>query len=231
MSGAGAYLWLFGFGIVVIAILVFGYLAKQKRLAAFVTAATQLGLTYAPEDPFGTVNLPFPLFSKGDGRGVENVLYGAWQGTDVRAFDYWYYDESTDGRGHTSRSYSRFDCAVLELNASCRSLTIAPENLLTRLADHLALHDIQFESEVFNTAFNVKSEDRKFANDLIDARMQGWLLMHGEGFSFEVAGERLLCSCRKIDPTGFATLLGTAKGFRDQVPTVVASLYPKNVPG
>ena len=75
-----------------------------------------------------------------------------------------------------------------------------PENLLTRLADHLALHDIQFESEAFNAAFNVKSEDRKLANDLIDARMQAWLLAHGEGFSFEVAGERLLCSCRKIDP-------------------------------
>lgn len=223
------FLLLFGFVIIVIAALILAYRAKQKRLAAFVMAATQLGLTYTAEDPFGTLSLPFQLFRKGDGRGVENVLSGTWQGTDVRAFDYWYYEESTDSKGGTSRSYSRFDCVILEFDASGSPLTIDPENLLTRLADHLALHDIQFESGAFNDAFNVKSEDRKFANDLIDARMQQWLLTHGDGFSFEVAAERLLCSCRQIDPTGFVTLLGTAKGFRDQVPAVVASLYPRRV--
>jgi hypothetical protein len=226
---AGPYLLLAGFVIVVIAALVLNYRAKQKRLAAFVLAATQLGLTYTAEDPFGTLSLPFQLFSRGDGRGVENVLSGTWQGMDVRAFDYWYYDESSDSKGGTSRSYSRFDCVILELDAACSPLTIDPENLLTRLADHIALHDIQFELGEFNDAFNVKSADRKFANDLIDARMQGWLLAHGDGFAFEVVGERMLCSCRQIDPTGFVTLLGTAKGFRDQVPAVVASLYPRSV--
>lgn len=223
------FLVLIAFVAVVVASLVLGYRAKQKRLAAFLVAATQLGLTYAAEDPFGTLGLPFQLFRRGDGRGVENVLSGTWQGTEVRAFDYWYYEETTDSKGGTSRSYSRFDCVILALDASCSALTIDPENLFTRLADHLAMHDIQFESGAFNDAFNVKSGDRKFANDLIDARMQGWLLAHGSGYAFEVAGDRLLCSCRQIDPTGFVSLLGTAKGFRDQVPAVVASLYPRLV--
>ena len=188
--------------------------------------ATQLGLVFAAEDPFGIVDLPFRLFQRGDGRGVENVLYGTWQGLDIRAFDYWYYDESTDAKGHTSRSYRRFDCAMLGVDAACSPVTIEPENLLTRLADHLAMHDIEFESQAFNEAFNVKSPDRKFANDLIDARMQWWLLDHGRGFSFEVVGNRLLCFEGRIDPTAFVTLLGTAKAFRDHVPRVVSSLYP-----
>ena len=207
---------------------VYAYLAKQKRIEAFGRMALQYGLTYASEDPFGTIAEPFHLFQMGDGRGIENVLYGAWQGIDVRAFDYWYYDESTDSKGHTSRSYSRFDCALLAVEAACSPITIDPENVLTRLADHLAMHDIQFESEAFNDAFNVKSPDRKFANDLIDARMQQWLLMLGRGYSFEVVGDRMLCFCRQIDPTGFIALLGTAKVFLENVPHLVASLYPKN---
>ncbi len=223
------FLMLAGFAAAVIAGLALSYRAKQRRLAAFALAAAQLGLAYTAEDPFATLSLPFHLFRKGDGRGVENVLAGTWQGSQVRLFDYWYYEESADTKGATSRTYSRFDCVILPLNARCSPLTIDPENLLTRLADHLALHDIQFESEAFNDAFNVKSEDRRFANALIDARMQRWLLTHGAGFSFEVVRERMLCSCRKIDPQGFVTLLGTAKGFSDQVPAVVASLYPKDV--
>lgn len=229
MTGVLPFLILVGFVIVVVLALVLGQQVKQKRRAAFAVAATQLGLTYAAEDPFGIVGLPFQLFRRGDGRGVENVLYGTWQGVEVRAFDYWFYDESTDSKGGTSRSYSRFDCAILELGASGSPLTIDQENLFTRLADHLAMHDLQFESAAFNDAFNVKSGDPKFANDLIDARMQAWLLAHGTGYAFEVADSMVLCACRKIDPTGLVALLGTTKGFRDQVPPVVASLYPKHV--
>lgn len=207
------------------------YRSKQKRMQAFACIATQLGLSFTAEDPFGTLSEPFKLFGKGDGRGVENVLHGTWQGQEVRAFDYWYYEESADTKGHTSRSYSRFDCVLMRIEAACSPLTIDPENLLTRLAGHLAMHDIEFESGAFNSAFNVRSPDRKFANDLIDARMQAWLLRHGDGFSFEIAGDRFLCISGKIDPAGFVTLLGTAKGFRDQVPRVVASLYPVNPAG
>ena len=204
------------------------YRAKQQRIQAFAAMANQLGLTFAVHDPFGTLGEPFKLFERGDGRGVENVMSGSWQGREVRAFDYWFYEEHTDAKGHTSRSYYRFDCALMRIEAACSPITIEPENLLTRLADHLAMHDIEFESESFNEAFNVKSPDHKFANDLIDARMMDWLLRHGEGFSFEIVGDRFLCFCRRIDPEAFVTLLGTAKGFHDQVPSVVASLYPLN---
>jgi hypothetical protein len=79
--------------------------------------ARQLGLSYSPEDAMGCLGLPFALLAKGDGRGTENVLWGTWQGIDVREFDYWYYEESTDSEGHRTRSYSRFSCAVTEVEA------------------------------------------------------------------------------------------------------------------
>ena len=85
--------------------------------------------------------------------------------------------------------------------------------MLTRLADALSFHDIQFESEDFNRMFNVKSPDKKFANDFIDARMMQFLLQTGKGTAFEVMGDRLLCFRRKLAPMEIVTLLGLSKAF------------------
>jgi hypothetical protein len=205
-----------------------GYLIKKKRREAFAVMAAQLGLQYSPADPFGILSEPFALFEKGDGRGVENVMWGSWQGIELRGFDYWYYEESNDSKGGRSRSYSRFDCAIVPVDATCVHLTITHENLMTRLAGALTFHDIQFESEAFNRAYNVKSPDKKFANDLIDARMMTWLLQSGLGYSFEVVGDEIICYCKKLQPAAFLPLLGTAKAFVEHVPDVVHSLYPRN---
>ncbi|MEP6973359.1 MAG: hypothetical protein ABI869_04340, partial [Actinomycetota bacterium] len=204
----------------------FSYVLKKKRREGFAMMATQLGLEYFASDPFGTLGEPFALFEKGDGRGVENVLSGTWQQIDVRLFDYWYHEESTDSNGHTSKTYYRFDCVVAPVDAACSRLVIAHENLGTRLANALTFHDIQLESEDFNRAYYVRSPDPKFANDLVDARMIEWLLQSGAGYSFEVVGNAMLCFCRKVGPMEVVPLLGTAKAFRDHIPRVVASLYP-----
>jgi hypothetical protein len=204
------------------------YLAQKKRREAFATMAQQLGLTYAIQDPFGLVSEPFALFSKGDGQGVENVMWGVWQGINLRAFDFWYFERTSDGKGGTSKTYYRFDCTIVPIEAACMRLTITHENVLTRLGSALSFHDIQFESEGFNKAYNVKSADKKFANDLIDSRMVQWLLADGAGYSFEIIGSEVLCYTKKIAPLAFVPLLGTAQGFLEHVPTVVHSLYPLN---
>jgi hypothetical protein len=200
--------------------------AKKKRRDDLAFVARQLGLRYAADDPFGILGEPFELLSRGDGQGVENVLWGAYHGLDVRAFDCWYYTESTDSNGHTSRSYSRFNGAIVPVAAECSNLTIANENVLTALADHVGLRDIGFESEEFNRTFNVTSPDRKFANDLIDARMMAWLLAQAKGYAFEVVGGQVLVFRKRLGPAEVVSLLGTAKAFVDHVPTVVYSLYP-----
>jgi hypothetical protein len=209
---------------------VLSYLAKKKRREGFALVATQLGMEYWPADPFGTLSEPFALFQKGDGRGIENVLAGSYQSVDTKAFDYWYYEESTDSKGNTSKTYYRFDCVVVPIDAACSPLTIENENVLTRLADTLSFHDIEFESEDFNRAFNVKSPDKKFANDFVDARMMQWLLQNGRGTAFEIMGDRLLSYRRKLSPMEIVTLLGLSKAFLDHVPRVVYSLYSRATP-
>jgi hypothetical protein len=204
-----------------------GYYLKKKRREGLAFAARQMGMQFALNDPFDTLSEPFDLLEKGDGRGVENVMWGTWQDIECRLFDYWYYDESTDSKGNRSRTYHRFSCVMSPVEAACSHLTLGRENIFTRMGDHLGFRDIELESEEFNRAFTVRSPDRKFAVDFCDARMMEWLMAHGEGYGFEVVGDRLLASCKRLGPTELIPLLGSMKGLRDQIPRVVYSLYPK----
>ena len=198
-----------------------------KRREAFLLTATKLGLTYARDDPFNTVDLPFDLFNRGDGRGVENVMHGTAAGMPVRMFDYWYYEQSTDSKGNTSRSYHRFSCAMAWFDADCPHLALGREGFFSRLADKLGFRDIEFESEEFNRAWQVKSEDRRFASAFVDARMMEWLLAEGAICSYEVVGPILMCSMGRLKPEEFENLLEVLRRFHAHIPDVVASLYPR----
>jgi hypothetical protein len=213
-----------GFIALVIAAAWFAWQAKKKRRLAFQTFASQYGLQYSAEDPFSMLSYAFQLFQRGDGRGVENVVWGAWQGVPVKACDYWYYTESTDSKGHTSRSYRHFSAVVVDVTLAVPPVSIQREGFMTRLADHIGLRDIDFESEQFNRAFNVKAQDREFAFKLVDARMMHWLLST-EDFGFEVVGPWLLVFTGRRKPTELVPVLGTAKGFYEQVPRLVWNEY------
>lgn len=228
MRGASPIFLFVLLGLVVAGVAAYQWWARQERRKAFGALAARHGFQYSRDDPFGILGEPFRLLEKGDGRGIENVIWGDWQGTPIRAFDYWYYEESTSSKGGRSKTYYRFDCAITPIEAACSALSIDRENLLTRLADHLAMDDIQFELEEFNRAYDVKSPDRAFATAFCDQRMMRWLLANGDGYGFEVVGDRLLALCRKCDVEHVPVLLATARGFRDQVPSVVYSLYPRS---
>jgi hypothetical protein len=215
----------FAFAVLVGLVLYLGYLAKQRRTQGFVQMARQLNLTYSASDVFGLLGYPFELFQRGDDRGVENVVYGDWQETHVIAFDYWYYVESSDGKT-TSRTYYRFDCVLVSVDADCVRLQIGPETFASKVAGALSFHDQQFESESFNDAFKVACDDPRFATAMIDARMMEWLLAHGTEYTFEAVGNRVLVAGPKIDPLALTALLGVARGFVQHVPKVVSSMYP-----
>lgn len=202
--------------------------ARKRRIAGFIGLAQRLGLRYAQEDPFGLLTEPFGLFRKGDGRAIEHVLYGTYRDTPIRAFDYWYYEESTDSKGNRSRSYSYFSCVLMPIEAGCFRVSISPESVFSRLADALTFRDIEFESEEFNRAWNVTSDDDRFAHAFVDARMCQWLLANGGPHAFEVVGDRMLVARRRIAPEAYPSMLDTAVAFRGQVPKVVFDLYPRS---
>jgi hypothetical protein len=86
----GAAFGLVGFVVVAAVALYLSYYLKQKRRQDLALAATQLGLAFSVEDTLGCLGYPFSLLARGDGRGTENVMWGAWQGIPVNEFDYWY---------------------------------------------------------------------------------------------------------------------------------------------
>ena len=209
----------------------FSYYLRKKRRDETAALAARLGLTYSAADTFAIdETMPHRLFSLGDGRGCENVMWGTWNEMPVTEFDYWYYDESTDSDGQTTRTTHRFSCAMTYVNAGCPPLIISKENLFTRLADGLGFRDIEFETDEFNRAWQVKCPDRKFANDFIDQRMMQWLMHAGPSWSFEVVGRIALVYSGKLSIPEIPTLLACLRAFRDKIPRVVEDLYPLPAP-
>lgn len=213
--------------VVVAAAAVAGHLLKERRRRAIAAWAARSGLRYAREDPFGTLALPLTLLREGDGQGVENVVWGEVGRLEARLFDFWYYEEHTDDEGRRSRSYRRFTCALTRLpDVWCPHLVAGPESFASRLKRVVGIRDIEFESEDFNDAFLVEARDAAFAYALLDARMMAWLLAAGRSLRFEVVGDLLLVASRQLDAARLWDLLHVARGFRDRVPSVVASLHP-----
>jgi Protein of unknown function (DUF3137) len=220
------YVWFALVLAVAVGAVVVSFYLKAKRREAFRAFALEHGLEYSPEDPFGLLEWPFGLFQRGEGRGIENVLWGRWEGQPMQAFDYWYFTESTDSKGRRHRSYRHFSCALIEVGAAFPHLEMAREGLFSRLADHLGLEDIEFESPEFNRRYNVKAQNQRFAYELLDGRMLEWLVNFDQGLSFEVAGNRILAYRSRVKPSGLVPLIGTAMMFRDRIPRVAMNLYP-----
>ncbi len=206
---------------VVAAVAYYSYQRKKKRRLALASFAQRYGLRYSQDDPFGLLVHDFHLFTLGDGRGCENVVSGQWEGVPVREADYWYYTQSTDSKGNTSRSYKYFSVIVMEMGLRSPYVSVSKESIFTRLADHVGFRDIDLESEDFNREFNVRGEDREFVFKLIDARMMAWLLQTGGTYGFEARGNDLLVYCHRVDPMALVPIFGTAKAFRDHVPRLV----------
>jgi hypothetical protein len=206
-----------------------GYLlqvkARQARVRAVGALAQRVGFTFSNADVDHVVDMPFALFSKGDGRRVELVISGVHDGVPMRIFDYWYYDES-GGRGGRSRTYHPFTCALATIPAACPRLRLGHEDFLTRLGDHLGLGDVELEYDDFNRRFRVKCDDQKFAFSLLDGKMMQWLLGADHFNSVEVDGPWVLLVEPKLDPARWLDLGSWLDQFYRQIPPVVYSTYP-----
>lgn len=200
---------------------------RVKRRGDAEDVATRAGLEFAADDPFNSTRVGFSLFTRGDGRGAENVMWRANDGgKPVRAFDFWYYTEHRDTNGRKNRSYEHFTCAMALINGSWPSLTIGREGIFDKVISTLGLPDLDFESEEFNKLFVVRCEDRKFASALIDPQMMDFLLStHGE-LGFEFRGRWLLVSTRRIRPALMPGLMRVCDEIVARVPPVVWELYP-----
>ena len=201
--------------------------AATKRRKRMSEVAARHGLSFSAKDPFRMPDaLPLAFFERGHSRKVSNVMYGrSPEGGDKRAFDYQY----TTGSGK-NRHVHTFSCGLISTGAAWPQLTLGPEGFFDRVLDVIGSADIEFESEEFNRAWEVRSADPRFASAMIDPEMMLFLLEKAEGARVEVNGPWILFSTERRAPDSLPQSIVAAEAFRDGIPPVVWSLYPPPEP-
>ncbi len=217
--------------LVVLVVCVGGFLLvsrvrKASRRAAVEREARRLGLSFSPKDPFSLLDLDFDLFVRFAGRlpgtqGVENVAWGARGGREVRAFDYWRAAEDEP---------ERFSCAMVRIPDGWPSLSVLRHGPFDVVRNAIGLHDVVFELEAFNRAFEVRATDRRFASGVIDQRMMRWLLEPGPVQGFQLHRGWLLAWIPRLQPWELERTLATVEGFHERIPRAVWSLYGATLP-
>ena len=194
-----------------------------KRRRRMSEVAANHNLAFTAKDPFHMIDtLPLEFFDHGHSRKVTNVMYARTaDGRDVRAFDY----EYTTGSGKNRHAHYH-SCGLTSTGAEWPQLTLGPEGFFDRVMDVVGGADIEFESEEFNRAWEVRSADPRFASAMIDPEMMLFLMEKAEGARIEVKGPWILFSGERRDPDALPKVLASAEAFRQGISPVVWSLYP-----
>jgi hypothetical protein len=196
-------------------------LRKRSRSQLMELEARRMSLRFAARDPFGLLDEPFALFGHAYSE-LGNVLWGPWNGLEVRLFDFAF----TKSEQHEEA----FSCALLAIPGGWPTLSIRPEGLETAVGDLLERPAIEFELEAFNRAFDVRSDDRRFASAVADQRMMEWLLALGNGWGFEIRGRWMLGYRGQVQPWELEGVLRTLADFEDRIPRAARSMYPEALP-
>lgn len=101
---------------------------------------------------------------------------GDWKGRSVLGFNYHYETHSTDSKGNTTTNHHYFSVVTVQSSVPLKPLLVRPENLFDKFCTVFGAEDINFESAEFSRAFYVKAPDRKWAYDVIHARMMEYFL-------------------------------------------------------
>ncbi len=173
MAADGSFLFLIALAVTVGLVGVgYGIWAHFRRKRALRTLAARLGLAYRESGRRPDQWLPFACLRKGSRRRSRNLLEGVYRGYDVLYFDF-LYDVQSGKQSHTETV--GLACARIP-GVHWPDLTIQPEHVGHKVIDALGADDIDFESDEFSRKFWVRSDDRKFAYDVIHPRMMEFLL-------------------------------------------------------
>lgn len=203
-------------------LIIYIYYAAKKRREEMAKVAKQLSLNYQADDDLERekVYSDISLFNIGHSREALNVIGGNKDNYYVDIFDYKY----VTGAGKNSQLHSNSVC-VLTIPQSFRFLSIRPENFLDKIVAAIGFDDIDFESKEFSSRYCVKSNDKKFAYDIIHPQMMGFLLSTETPF-IEINGSHMVFYIEKrIKPEGYIGLYNFAAEFYKKTPNYVLEEY------
>ncbi len=209
--------------IVIIVLAVAGIAAywNHKRTQALAAFAAAQGWTYVDEARGFVNRWSGDPFGDGDHRRTDNAIRGLYDGLEMIAFEYSYQTQSTDSDGKRSTTTHRYSVVALLTQTALPGLGISPEGGISRMFGRLFNTDIQLESEEFNRAFTVTSDDRKFASAVLHPRTMQALLAYRE-VDWDIRdGDFVSVDSGNLDPAEIArrcdAMLITARGIPDFV--------------
>lgn len=161
-----------------IAAIIFGILAEEKRKEALRDLARGMGLEFSPDrDRVLIRHLSFlDQLREGDDRYACNVSRGDYCGEQVQVFDFHYETSSRDSKGRRTSTSHWHHVLTLQLPRPFPEFTLARENIFTRVAQALGFPAITFESAEFSKTFLVRSRDKRFAYDVCHPRAMEFFL-------------------------------------------------------
>lgn len=160
----------------------FAWKAEQKRREELAALASEIGWRYSPSRDWSRDAdfVQFEIFRRGHSRVAFHTLEGEMeiQGRRYagRMGDYQYKITSGSGKNRRTRTYT-FSYIIVSLPFGITPpLLIRREGFFDKIAGAFGFADINFESAEFSRKYHVRSPDRKFAYDVIDARMMEFIL-------------------------------------------------------
>jgi hypothetical protein len=213
-------------GLVVVgAVLYFQHQAHKKKVAEFTAFAGARGWSYVERDDGLEDRFLGAPFGRGHGRRVRHVLTGEHRGRRVLVFEYTYKESEGSGDDRRTRTYHH-TVASLSTPLPKPTLEVGREGLGRRLLGFVGVRDLQLESEEFNKAFHIRTEDDKFAYDVLHPRMMEWLLADGRAldipFRFE-RGDLMTFDREEIETAKVDGMLDYLCDVIDRVPSFVWS--------
>ena len=200
------------------ALIVFGILKARQRREAMARLAKELGFEYYPDDPWNLEDkyAMFELFGRGHSRGASNVICGEMDGRAVVAFDYRY----TTGSGKNKSTHS-YQALVMGLPIVAAGLRMRSESLFDRVASWVGYDDIDFESDEFSRRYHVACDDRRFAYDILHARLIDHLLGCGSVPNLEMQGPLMVLFESQGDAANVRRLLAIGREIVASIPEYV----------
>ena len=113
----------------------------------------------------------FKPFGEGHSIRMRNLIAGTKDGLDWYMFDYFY----TVGSGKNQTRY-HYAIVAARVPLAFPWLSMKPENILTKVGEHLGLHELNFEVNEFNQRYFVTCNDEKRAYDILCPQTIEYLL-------------------------------------------------------
>jgi hypothetical protein len=206
------------FAALAVVLIVFGILKARERREAMTRLAADLGFEYYPDDPWDLEDryAMFELFGRGHSRKASNVICGEVDGRAVVAFDYQY----TTGSGKNQSTHS-CQALVMGLPIVAAGLRMRSESLFDRVASWVGYEDINFESDEFSRRYHVACDDRRFAYDILHARLIDYLLGCSSVPNLEMQGPLMVLFESQGDAANVRRLLAIGREIVASIPEYV----------